>query len=172
VCSVVAPGGQLTHSCMLIVVLYLPMLHVLHSLPPKPAWQRQSDDLLVPTVSVVRFSLHLQQLGFVKPVSTENFSTSSHSSDVFPNMFLNVPMSQALHASSRHFPGPNAFVLPLAHAVCVFFFVLCNRKNRPNSKCLQREDQALLVRPRGPNRPVVKKGKIMFSLSAVILLHY
>jgi hypothetical protein len=71
-----------------------------------------------------------------------NFSTTSHSSvasDVFPKMFLNDPTSQALHASitilypvlhwhdpsptatnsvqPRHFPGPNCFVLPLAHAV-------------------------------------------------------
>ena len=124
------------------------MEHALHSLPPKPGWQRQSDEWLVPTVSVVRFCLHLQQLGFVNPLWGENFSTISHSSvarDVFPKMFLNNPTSQALHAlftilypvlhwhdpssttinsvQSRHFPGPNGFVLLLAYAVPSYFFI-------------------------------------------------
>jgi hypothetical protein len=75
----------------------------LQLLPPKPIWHRQSDDKLLATLSVVRFSGHLQQLGFVNPSLGENFSTSSHScvaTDVFPKMFLNAPISQVVHASS------------------------------------------------------------------------
>jgi len=64
---------------------------------------RQAVDKLLPTFNVVLLSLHLQQLGMVKPVKGEYFSAGSQfvvSNDKLPSVSLYVPFSQGTQAFS------------------------------------------------------------------------